>query len=85
MSKSTGVITASQAAERLGISVRRVQQLVKSGRLPAEKFGPVLMIQEKDLALVADRKPGRPRKEPGDKTVLKRPRATPTTKKGRTA
>ncbi|HYP25526.1 MAG TPA: helix-turn-helix domain-containing protein [Blastocatellia bacterium] len=58
------ILTAAQAAERLGVSVRRVQQLVKAGRLPASEFGGSLMIQESDLALVEDRKPGRPRKQP---------------------
>jgi hypothetical protein len=33
--------------------VRRVQQLVKEGRLPAKLFGGSLMIEEKDLKLVA--------------------------------
>jgi chemotaxis receptor (MCP) glutamine deamidase CheD len=37
--------------------VRRVQQLAKAGRLPAKVFGGSLMIEEKDLALVAERKP----------------------------
>ena len=57
-----GIITTAQAAERLGVSVRRVQQLVKEGRLPANQFGGALMIEENDLKLVADRKPGRPPK-----------------------
>jgi len=34
--------------------------MAKAGRLPAIRFGRALMIKEKDLALVADRKPGRP-------------------------
>jgi excisionase family DNA binding protein len=56
------ILTAAQAAERLGISVRRVQQLVKAGRLPAGQFGGALMIKEKDLKLVENRKVGRPPK-----------------------
>ena len=52
------ILTAAQAAERLGISVRRVQQLVKDGRLPAEQFGGALMIKEVDLKLVQNRKVG---------------------------
>jgi excisionase family DNA binding protein len=56
------ILTAGEAAERLDVSVRRVQQLVKAGRLPAKVFGGSFMIQESDLKLVADRKPGRPRK-----------------------
>jgi excisionase family DNA binding protein len=43
---SMDILTAAQAAERLGVSVRRVQQLVKEGRLPAEQFGGAWMIKE---------------------------------------
>lgn len=56
------ILTSAQAAERLGVSVRRVQQLVKDGRLPADLFGGSLMIKEEDLKLVEDRKVGRPPK-----------------------
>lgn len=59
---SMAILTSAQAAERLGVSVRRVQQLVKDGRLPAELFGGSLMIKEEDLKLVEDRKVGRPPK-----------------------
>ncbi len=55
-------LSTAEAAERLGVSVRRVQQLVKDGRLPAEEFGGSIMIQEKDLSLVEDRPVGRPPK-----------------------
>ena len=34
--------------------------LIKEGRLPAQRFGRVLLVAEKDLRLVGDRKPGRP-------------------------
>jgi excisionase family DNA binding protein len=69
------ILTTAQAAERLGVSARRVQQLVKDGRLPAEQFGGSLMIREEDLKLVENRKAGRPPKvkaETGDKTSQKR-------------
>lgn len=59
-------ITAAEAAKRLNVSVRRVQQLVKSGRLPATTFGGALMINAEDLKLVAERKPGRPPKKQAD-------------------
>jgi excisionase family DNA binding protein len=55
-------LTTQEAAARLGISAIRVRQLIGAGRLPAEKFGRDYMIKEEDLDLVADRKPGRPRK-----------------------
>ncbi len=57
------MITTKEAAERLGITVGRVRQMVINGQLPSEKFGRDLMIAEPDLALVADRKAGRPKKE----------------------
>lgn len=56
------LITTAGAAERLEISVRRVQELINSGRLPAQQFGRTYVIDEDDLKLVEDRKPGRPRK-----------------------
>jgi excisionase family DNA binding protein len=58
------LITTAQAAEKLGISVRRVQELISSGRLPAQQFGRTYVVDEDDLKLVAERKPGRPRKSP---------------------
>jgi excisionase family DNA binding protein len=57
------LLTTQQAAERLGVSDARIRQLVLGGRLPAQKLGRDLFIQESDLKLVQDRKPGRPRKE----------------------
>lgn len=56
------LITTAQAAERLGISVRRVQELINSKRLPAQQFGRTYVVNEEDLKLVEDRKPGRPPK-----------------------
>lgn len=55
-------LTTNQVAEKLGISLRRVQALVTSGRLPAQKFGRDYMIKENNLKLVEERKVGRPRK-----------------------
>jgi excisionase family DNA binding protein len=56
-------LTTKQAAERLGITPRRVQALIEAGRLPASKFGRDYMIKEDDLKLVENRKVGRPKKE----------------------
>jgi excisionase family DNA binding protein len=56
------LITTSDAAEKLGISVDRVQTLIRVGRLPATRFGRAYMINEKDLVKVQDHKPGRPKK-----------------------
>jgi excisionase family DNA binding protein len=57
---SNKILTAKQAAKALGVNDSRIRQLILVGRLPAQKFGPVWMIKEKDLSKVADRKPGRP-------------------------
>lgn len=54
-------ITTKQAAEELFVSQRRVQALIKAGRLPAQKRGRDWYIKDDDLWEVYDRKPGRPR------------------------
>jgi excisionase family DNA binding protein len=69
------LITTAQAAERLGISVRRVQELISSQRLPAQQFGRTYVVNEEDLKLVENRKVGRPPKakaETGSKASKKR-------------
>lgn len=53
-------ISTKEAAVRLNISVRRVQSLIASKRLPAEKIGNSFAIKESDLKLVGSRKNGRP-------------------------
>jgi excisionase family DNA binding protein len=57
-----GLLTTKQAAERLGISIPRIHQLINEERLPAEKVGRDYVIREEDLSLVEDRKVGRPPK-----------------------
>ncbi len=57
------MLTTKQAAERLGVSVRRVHALIQDERLPAEKLGRDYVIKEADLKLVADRPTGRPPKQ----------------------
>ena len=64
-----GTISSKDVAARLKISVRRVQELIKTGRLPATMIGGVYLIEETSLALVRNRKPGRPRK-----TAKRRPK-----------
>jgi excisionase family DNA binding protein len=66
-------LTTKQTAEKLGISVRRINALIQTGQLPAEKFGPINMIDEENLKSVEDRKPGRPPKpKEASKTGKKR-------------
>jgi excisionase family DNA binding protein len=58
------LLGTKDAAEKLGVSLRRVQQLVESGTLPAQKIGRDYLIQEKDLSKVTIHgKAGRPKKE----------------------
>lgn len=56
------LLTTKEVAERLGVTVARVHALIREKRLPAEKMGRDYMLKEKDLKLVEERKPGRPRK-----------------------
>ncbi|MCI0338817.1 MAG: helix-turn-helix domain-containing protein [Acidobacteria bacterium] len=78
------LLTTNEAAKRLGVTVQRVHALIRDGRLPAELLGRDYVIREEDLALVAVRKPGRPKKAqtaasagPGEAqdTVTTKPRA----------
>lgn len=57
------LISTKQAAEQLGVSVRRVQAMITQGRLPARKIGRDYLINEDDLETVRDRKPGRPKRK----------------------
>jgi excisionase family DNA binding protein len=69
------LLTTSEAGVRLGVSAKRVQQFIAEDRLPAQRFGRVFLIDEKDLKLVENRKPGRPRLKKGSKE--KRSRKAP--------
>ena len=62
-------ISTKEAAERLGVSVLRVQQLIWAERLPAQKVGRDYLIDEADLKLVENRKPGRPPKQASRKSA----------------
>lgn len=55
-------ITTKIAAEKLGVSMRRVTALIKEGRLPSMQVGREHLIKESDLELVRERKAGRPPK-----------------------
>lgn len=62
--EKTDYLTTKQAAEKLGVSVGRVQQLVAEKRLPSVKIGRDRFILEKDLEFVRERKrTGRPKKD----------------------
>lgn len=55
-------MTTKEVAEKLGVSVGRVQQFIAEGRLPATKIGQTNLVKESDLKLVQNRKTGRPAK-----------------------
>jgi excisionase family DNA binding protein len=57
------LLTTAQVAERLGVHRTRVNVLIREGRLPAQQFGRAYLIDEKDLALIAERPVGRPAKD----------------------
>lgn len=57
------MLTTKEAAEQLGVTVTRVQQMINAGRLPAEKMGRDYVINADDMATIANRKPGRPPKK----------------------
>lgn len=67
------MLSTKEAAEKLGVSLRRVQQMIEEKALPAEKVGRDYVILEKDLAKVTVYgKPGRPPKaKEENKTDLK--------------
>lgn len=56
------LLTTKETADKLGVSIRRVQAMITDGVLPATKLGRDYVIKESDLKLVEDRKPGRPPK-----------------------
>lgn len=58
----TKLLSVKQAAAALGVNRQRVQQLIESKRLPAQKVGAYYVILEADLELVRERKAGRPPK-----------------------
>lgn len=58
----TEKITTSDAAKILGVTQKRVQAMIRSGRLRAKKIARDWFIAPADMDAVRDRKPGRPRK-----------------------
>ncbi len=57
------LLSVREVAERLGISIRRVHQLITEGKLPAEKYGNQFLIKIKDaVAVTVHGKAGRPQK-----------------------
>ena len=61
------LIGTAEAGRVLGVQAQRVAQLIRAGRLPARLIGGSFVIRRGDLALVADRRVGRPRAKPTPK------------------
>jgi excisionase family DNA binding protein len=58
------LLSTSEAAQKLGVSERRVRQLINEGKLVAHKLGRDYAIEETALEDVKIyRKAGRPKKE----------------------
>lgn len=55
-------LTTPEAADRLKVTPRRVRALIEAGKLPAKQYGRDWIINESDLQLVEERRPGRPAK-----------------------
>lgn len=56
------LLSSTEAAARVGLSVARIQTFIWDGRLPAVKVGRSYAIDEDDLRLIENRKTGRPPK-----------------------
>jgi excisionase family DNA binding protein len=56
------LLTTAEAADQLGITSRRVRQLIADGRIAAKKVGRDYVIDPRSLKAVEDRKTGRPAK-----------------------
>jgi excisionase family DNA binding protein len=74
-----GFLTTQEVAEKLGVTAGRVRQMIVDGQLPAIKVGRDNLIKASDLALVQNRKVGRPRKD-NSKSKQRRLRAPKTIK-----
>ena len=70
-------ISVTEAAGRLDISRQRVLRLIRNKRLRARRAANSYLIREVDLALVAEHKPGGPKKaetKPAKKRAIRKTR-----------
>ena len=61
---STELLTTSEAADRLGLTVRAVQKMIEVGRLEARKVGRDYLIDPSALENIPKQATGRPPKTP---------------------
>jgi len=58
------LLSVREVADKRGVTVWRIHQLIKAGTLPAEKYGNQYLIKTKDAdALTVHGKAGRPKKD----------------------
>ncbi len=62
------LLSVREVAEKRGVTVWRIHQLIKNGTLPAKKYGNQYLIDGKGAgALTIHGKPGRPKKAESEK------------------
>ena len=62
------LLSVREVAERRGVSIWRIHQLIKAGTLAAEKYGTQYLVKAEDAdALTVHGKAGRPTKEKAEK------------------
>lgn len=59
------IIGTDEAAQRIGVSIRRLTAMIRTGIVPAQKIGRTWVLNETDVTRIAKQKrnPGRPRKK----------------------
>ncbi len=70
MENLTNRITTKEAAQILGISDRRVRQMILNGQLSAKRFGRALTLSHSDVEMLRARKVGRPKKRRSAKQIV---------------
>lgn len=60
-----GWLTVTEAAARKGLEPQQIRDLIKAGRLAAEKSGPIWLIKVEDIDKLVFHGPGRPKKKRG--------------------
>ena len=66
VNKEIKLLSVAEAAEKLGVTRGRVNQLITNKRLPAQRIGRAFAIREDELKLVENRQVGRPPKGKGN-------------------
>jgi excisionase family DNA binding protein len=70
MENLTNRLTTKEAAQILGISDRRVRQMILNGQLSAKSFGHVLTLSRSDVEMLRARKVGRSKKRRSAKQIV---------------